>query len=184
MSESLIRIETTFSAGEAARITGVPQATQRVWRSRRYLPEIDSGKAQYGLTAVIQMGFMRYLSESGIRMQQVSTLAKLADTRIEAILLKLPGAVRYEGFENGVVPQADIEERPSLYFFAPLPQVDDEVPQGYVFSDLAFLSAQHGRTGAHGGVFVDLGALAKSLLTKSGRHLITLKREASRGTSK
>lgn len=63
-----------YSAGELARISGLSPEMQRLWRQRGYLPEVQSARARFSPTDVVEISIRHALSRRGISPSESSTI--------------------------------------------------------------------------------------------------------------
>ncbi|WP_426031043.1 hypothetical protein [Caulobacter sp. DWP3-1-3b2] len=70
------RINTTFTASEAERITGVSAARQRDWRRQGFLPALESGKAGFEAGMLAGMIAAKSLADAGVPPSAAWQLAK------------------------------------------------------------------------------------------------------------
>lgn len=91
---------TIFSAAEAEKITGLPQATQRDWRRRGFLPAIK-GKAKFTVFDLARMLLMENLSTE-MGMTAATMVADLASATVAAEALRVKTSVSGlpEGFSS------------------------------------------------------------------------------------
>ncbi|MEI9425548.1 MerR family transcriptional regulator [Mesorhizobium sp. Cs1299R1N1] len=83
---------TTFTAGEAEAITGVPTATQRDWRRHGFLERAE-GWTLYDAHSLARLLFMRVMQEQGVGPTRSSQIASSAALRIEWYALNREGAI-------------------------------------------------------------------------------------------
>lgn len=71
-----------FSASEVEKLTGLTTATQRDWRRRGYLPELDGGHARYDIFDICEIAFMQKMTERGIGPQHTHPIRSWSGRRI------------------------------------------------------------------------------------------------------
>jgi hypothetical protein len=77
----------TYSAGEAATITGLSQIMQRDWRRHGFLPKPD-GHARHNIVLLAKMRMLKALSDRGIGPSQGCATAHVTGQAVASELLK------------------------------------------------------------------------------------------------
>lgn len=181
--------EAEFSAGQAARVSGLNPILQRHYRQRGLLPEREGAShARFKIADVMRMTIMAAFSDSKISTKATAAFSLKASVVATAKLLAMDGAVDIDA----ETPEAEAYERERLqsyarmfktrYIFLPLPQSDDApgTNEGWERETLADLADLVGQDGSFHGVLIDLNALAALVYSRVTlplqTHVVTLRR--------
>lgn len=169
-----------FSAGQAAKISGVNAPLQRHWRARGLLPDIEPGKhARFGPDDVLHMTIMQAFSDSNISIKGARIFTKAAADIAKSILQTLPGAVEFVADYSLGHAFINHERRRlkdwrdmsgARYLFMPLPEREDASGRIVMYKrkDLSDLHTLLDEDGFHG-LLIDVEALARAFLDRALR---------------
>lgn len=186
--------EAEFSAGQAARVSGLNPILQRHYRQRGHLPErAGAGHARFKIADVMRMTIMAAFSDSKISIKATAAFSLKASVSATAKLLAMDGAVEIDA----ETPEAEAYERERLqsyagmfktrFIFLPLPQSDDAPGpnEGWERGTLADLADLVGQDGSFHGVLIDLNALAAQVYSRITlpleTHVVTTRRTETDG---
>ena len=157
-----------YTAGHAAKITGVPPVLQRNWRSRGLLPEIGGieRNAKFTIKEIVRMSIMRALSEGGMSIKATQAFSLDAAEYATNFLMALPGSVAIKADEPAL-EQAErkrIEDWAEIgngrFLFICLPEREGRSP--YRRSDLTDLHKLLDEEDVSG-LLIDLHSVARRI---------------------
>lgn len=169
-----------FTAGEAERITGLSLATQRDWRRRRFLPQIEGGKAGFDVFGLCEMAAMRGFADRGIGPSISTQFAEAAGLRAAYFALSWSNAI--EDNSGGVFekiikdtgrPRGSMFVKPSFLARFMIVWADSSVTFATEL-DKAFDGFSWDEKLIGAVVVMDLEALGGSILDRAGRALVSV----------
>jgi MerR HTH family regulatory protein len=180
MAVTFRNVESTFTAGEAERITGVSTATQRDWRRRGYLPSGKNGWTQYETMELGSLASMGALQDRGIGPKVSRPIARSAALRIMSYALSRPGAIEdqtdgeYTRFERKRGSQSVVNWTGGGHAQRYLVVWADG--QMVFTSDIARAFGEAPENSKYQGAIIvlDLEALGALLVQRAGRPLVTV----------
>ena len=175
---------TTFTAGEAERITGVSTATQRDWRRRGFFHSEGDGWTKYQLEDLGQLLVMRVLQDRGIGPSVSCHIARAAGLRLAFFALNWTDSIEDNtggAFEKIVrkgkrprgghfVGWVGTSDDPPKYLVAWADGTSDLVSDiGSAFQGSMFDAKYHGAA-----IVLDLDALGAVIGRRAGRPFVTV----------